>query len=81
MKNIPYQTTIVQILKIPAILFEMKNAGLDSFFILDCNLLVQFDQRVCELLELWFETINDYDKNEIIKDLHSIINDYKKEIK
>ena len=72
---IPFPTTKKQILKLDIIIEKLKQDDFDNEWISDVEKISKKDQGIFDLLELWFNEIDCYEKQETIKTIMQCMND------
>ncbi len=75
---IPFQTTKKEIEKLDVIIEKFKQYDFDETFIADVKHIALNDQGVFDLANLWFEEVNENEKEAIFRDICYCLNDYGK---
>jgi DNA-binding phage protein len=75
---IPFRTTPDQAMNLAAIMVAMRDAGLDSTFVVNAAKLAHADQGVYDLMAMWLAAAEDAEeREEIVADLQELLDDYK----
>lgn len=72
-RDIPFPTSVEEIMNLPSIVRQMEDAGIDPNLVSEAISIAEYDQGVYDLISLWCDS---EERWAIEHDLQDVIEDY-----